>query len=109
MPAVSAMPTTSDPLAVGPAYDACADRINYSGDLMSRNSRVLNTRIGALFGKRVAVTDATRLDLDAHLPCGRLRDFALDQFKGAIGLGNLHNSHLRHIFLDSHSSNVSDH
>src|SRR2546421_106390 len=63
---VSAVPTNSDPLRFGPAHDAGADRINNAGDLMSRNSRILNTREGALFGKRVAMADATRLDLDAH-------------------------------------------
>jgi hypothetical protein len=68
---------------------------------MSWNSRILDTWIGALFGQRVAMTDATRLNLNAHLPLGRFRDFTLDEFKGAIGFGNLDNTHLRHIFLDS--------
>ena len=31
--AVSAVPTDSDPLALGPAHDACADSINNAGDL----------------------------------------------------------------------------
>src|SRR5947209_5956109 len=47
--------------------NARADRINDSGDLMARHTRILNARIAALFGQRVAVADTARLDLDAYL------------------------------------------
>ena len=103
VPAVSAMPTDSDPLTLGPAHDACADRINNSGNLMSRDSRVLNTWEGTLLGQRVAVADATRLDLDAYPPGGRLRNFTFDKFKLTIRLSNLDDAHLLHELSFSHA------
>ena len=96
VPAVSAVPTDADPLALGPADDAGADRIDDSGDLMSRNSRVLNTREGPFLGQRVAMADAARLDLDAYPPGGRLRNLSFDKLKGTIRLSNMHDAHLRH-------------
>jgi hypothetical protein len=96
MPAVSTVPADSDALAFAPTHDAGADRINDSSDLVSGYSRVLNTRVGSFLGQRVAMADATRLDLDTNLSDSRLRNFSFDKFKGTIGLGNLHDAHLRH-------------
>src|SRR5262245_5190566 len=50
-PAVSAVPANSDPLARRPPGDVHADRVDYSGDLMSRNPRVLDARPGSFFCK----------------------------------------------------------
>src|SRR2546423_1694582 len=96
VPAVAAVPADADTLPLGPVRDARADRVNDSRDFMSRHARVLNARIAALFRQRVAVADAAGLDLDAHLSGNRLRDFALDEFKRAVRLTDLHDTHLRH-------------
>jgi hypothetical protein len=44
VPAVSTIPPHSDPLARRPFGNAWADGINHSDDLVSWNSRVLDTR-----------------------------------------------------------------
>ena len=93
---MSAVPADSDALSLCPAGDACPDRINYSSDLMAGDARVLDARPESLFCKGVAVADATGFDLDAHLSGDRLRDFAFNEFKRAIGLSNLYGTHLRH-------------
>src|SRR2546423_3657114 len=92
------MPTNSNSLARAPTDNAFANLINDSGDLMSRNSRILKTRIKPFLGQRVAMADATRLDLDPHLTVAGRRNLSFDKFKGTIRPGNLYGSHLRHGF-----------
>jgi hypothetical protein len=96
VPAVSAVPADSDPLAHRPASDAWTDCINYSSDLMSRDARILDTRPESFLCKRIAVADATGFDLDSHPPGVRLWNFSFDNLKGAIRFSNLHDTHLRH-------------
>jgi hypothetical protein len=93
VPAVSAVPADSDPLAWCPPGDACPDRIDDSGDLMSWDPRVLDARPDSLLCKEVAVADATRLNLDAHEPSPGLWDVAFNELKGAFRLSDLHDTH----------------
>ena len=73
------MPTNSDPLAGGPSGDFPADRIDDAGNLMSRNSRILDAGPESLLGKGVAVANAAGLDFDTHAAIARLGDFAFTQ------------------------------
>jgi len=92
--AVAAVPADSDPLALRPSGDACAHRVNDSGDFMSWDPRVLNAWPRSLLGHGIAVTDSTSLNLDAHVSNAGLRDFAFNNFKGSIRASDLHDTHL---------------
>jgi hypothetical protein len=93
MPAVSAVPGDSDPLAWCPPGDVWADRIDDAGDLMAWDPRVLDAGPDALLCKGVAVADATSLNLDAHGSGPGLWDVAFNKLKGALPLGDLHDTH----------------
>jgi hypothetical protein len=95
MPAVSAVPAHTDPLARSPFGNACANFINDPGNLMPGNPRVLYWPY-SLLGYGVAVADAARLDFDAHGSIAGFRDFAFNEFKGALRLGHLNSSHRCH-------------
>ena len=95
MSAVTAMPAHSDPLAQRPSGDVWTDRIDDSRNLVPRNARILEAGPGSLLGKRVAVADAAGLDFDAHRTRAGPRDFALDEFQGAIRADDLYDAHRR--------------
>jgi len=59
------VPADSYPLALAPTHNIGADSINDSGDLMSRDARVLDAWEDAVLDYRVAMADTTRLDFDA--------------------------------------------
>jgi hypothetical protein len=90
------MPADSDPLALCPAGNACTDRVDDSGDFMSRNPRVLNARPRSLLGHGIAVADATSLDFYPHLSSAGLWDIAFNELKGATSVSYLHDSHHWH-------------
>jgi len=94
--AVSAMPADADSLAWCPSNDACPDRVNNSGDLMSRDPRVLNARPGSFLCERITVANATSLNLDAHQTRSGFGDFTFNNFPRPIGTSDLHDTHLRH-------------
>jgi hypothetical protein len=81
-------------LALCPSNNAFANRINNSGDFMSRNPRVLNARPHSLLGQGIAVADATGVDLYTHVSDAGLRDLAFNEFKGATSVTDLHGTHL---------------
>ena len=88
------MPTNPNPLPPRPSGDAWPDGIDQSDDLMSRYTRVLNSRKRSFPDQRVAVADPAGLDLDSHRSIGWLWNLALDDFKGCIRAWNLHDAHL---------------
>jgi hypothetical protein len=92
--AVPAVPADSDPLALYPSDNAYADRVNYSGDFMSRNPRVLDTRPHSLLGHGITVANSTSLNLYTHMPGTRICDLAFNEFKWAAGTSYLNDSHL---------------
>jgi len=61
---------------------------------MAWNARILQAGPVAFFHHRIAVADAAGFDFDAHLSSSGLRDFAFNEFKGAIRVSNLHDTHL---------------
>jgi hypothetical protein len=97
--AVPAVPADADALAGFPADDAGADGVDHADQLMARDARVLNAGEQAVFGHRVAVADAAGVYLDPHGAGGWLGDIALDDFKGAFGMGDLDGTHLGHDLL----------
>jgi hypothetical protein len=94
--AVPAVPADSDPVALCPSSYAFADRVDDSGDFMSRHPRVPDARPCSLLGHGIAVADATSIDLYTHVSSDGLCDLAFNEFKGATGLSDLHDSHLWH-------------
>src|SRR5215469_3690821 len=60
---------------------------------MPRNPWILNSGPEAFFHKNVAVTDATSLHLNSHLPWARIWDLTLNDFEIAAWLRDLCNSH----------------
>jgi len=92
--AVSAMPADADSLAWCPSNDACPHCVDNSGDLMSRNTRVLDARPGSFLCERITVANATSFNLDTHRSGAGLWNLTLDNFKRPIWASNLHNMHL---------------
>src|SRR5207302_11389843 len=60
------------------------------------DARILEARPAALLGKRIAVADATSLDLYTHRSGSGLRDFALNDLERAFRVRDLCDTHLRH-------------
>ena len=95
--AVAAVPADAHPLARLPSGDAGADRVDHPGHLMAGDARVLDSREEPLLGDRIAVADAAGLHPDPHRPGTRLRDRPLDDLEGAVGAGDLRDTHHRHV------------
>jgi len=96
MPAMSAVPPDPYSLAWRPSGDAGANRIDHPCHLMTRNSRVLNSRKSSLFDQRIAVADAACLHLDSDRSRTRFRYRPFNEFKGPIRVRDLCNTHRRH-------------
>jgi hypothetical protein len=93
--AVSAVPSHADSLPGLPQSHVGADRVDTSGNFVARDSGILETRPEPFLHQRIAVTNAARLDLDAHLTAGGLGDWALDDFEISTGFADLHCFHRR--------------
>jgi len=93
---MAAVPADPGPLASRPTGNPFADRIDDSGDFMSRHPRVLDARPYSLLGHGIAVADAASLDFYTHLSNAGLFDLAFNEFKGAAGTSDLHDTHLCH-------------
>jgi hypothetical protein len=65
---LAAVPTYTYALAFVPYRNSAADRIDDPGDLVPRNARVHDAGPHAFFREDIAMTDATGLYFDAHLP-----------------------------------------
>ncbi len=72
------MPSDADPLAGFPLRDSGTDLIDDSDHFMSRNAWVLDPRKQSFFDDRIAVTNTTRLNLNADPPSLWLRNFTFD-------------------------------
>ena len=96
--AIAAEPADSHPLANLPGGDAGPDRVDAARYLVAWDDRVFDARKRARDGEDVAVADAARLDLDAHLAGAWLGHWPLYQLKGGVGLGNLDSTHGKLLF-----------
>lgn len=96
MPAMTAVPAHADPHAAFPTGDITAYRIDEPDDLVPGHARIVYAGKSTGHREHIAVTDAARLHLDAHLAWPRCRNVTLDDFEGGIGLGNLDYFHSRH-------------
>src|SRR5438105_5672574 len=94
--AVAAVPTDAHALAGLPSGHPGPDGVDASGDLVPGHARQLEPGEGASLDHRVAVTDATCLDLDADLSRSRLGDLPVHQLERCPGLRNLDGLHGRH-------------
>src|SRR6266576_1582958 len=75
---MSAMPANADTLPAFPIRHAITDCMNASRDFMTRHTWILKPGPEAVFDNKIAVTNATRLHLHAHLSATWLRNFAFD-------------------------------
>src|SRR5262249_60196823 len=86
----SALPASARPFSNrGPA----AEFVNDARDFVSRNAGILDTGPLAVLRQHVAVAHPTGLDLDAHLPCARLRNLARHDLEIGSRPGNLGRLH----------------
>jgi hypothetical protein len=92
--AVPAVPSHAYPLTGLPQGNVCANRIDASGNLVARHSRILNSRPETFFDELVAVAQAAGFHLDAYLPASRLRRRTLNDFEITSGLADLNGFHL---------------
>jgi hypothetical protein len=75
---MAAMPADANALPFLPCGDVVADGIDASGDFMPWHAGILQPRPETVLDKHVAVANAARLDLHAHVPSVRLRNNTLD-------------------------------
>ena len=89
-------PAHTDPLPGGPADDAGTDRVDGTGNLVTRNPGEGKAWPLTFHGKTVTVTHPAGLDTDPHLALRRLRHLALNRFKRTATLRHLYRPHLSH-------------
>src|SRR6185312_12674550 len=85
--AMSAMPTNAHALSHGPSTHMISDRVNRSGDFVTRHPWVLDARKRSFFGKGVAVTDATGRNFYSHRCGARLWISRSTSSNGPFGRG----------------------
>jgi hypothetical protein len=103
---MSAVPTDADALPFLPSFDARADGIDYTGDLMPRNPWILQAWPQAIFRQHVTVTDATGLNPDEHVSFAGLWHIPFDKFKRTTRLSHLYCFHRPHRFLPLKDANA---
>jgi hypothetical protein len=96
---IPAVPTNTDPLTFLPLRDPGTDGIYDSDHFVSGNARVLDPRKQSFFDYRIAMTNATRLNLDSDPPSLRLRNVTLNDLQRSFRVGDLYCTHfVLHIF-----------
>jgi hypothetical protein len=95
-PAVAAVPSDTDPLAASPSDHSRADGVNRTGNLMTRDARVLNAGPKALFDQRITMADAARRHFDPDRSRRRLGDRSFNNLKRSPRARNLCYSHCCH-------------
>jgi hypothetical protein len=78
---MSTMPAYAYPLTIFPGCNTHANFIDNTGDLMPRDSRILQTWPNPLLHDHVTMTNPTGLHFNADLVCSRCWDLLLDYFK----------------------------
>jgi hypothetical protein len=69
---MSALPSDSNPIADFPRPSVFSKRIDHAGDLVPGGTWISDSRKEALFGYRVAMTNAAGLDFDSYLSGARI-------------------------------------
>lgn len=90
---MSTVPADAHALAGLPKRHVCADRVYASGDFMSGNSRILNSRRVAFLYQYVAMANSARFNLDADLGATWLRNWTFHHFESGTGFANLNRFH----------------
>jgi hypothetical protein len=75
---MSAVPAHANSLALAPIRDAGADRIDASGDFVTRHTWILKSRPEPVFNEHIAVADAACFHFHPDLPGARFREVAFD-------------------------------
>src|SRR5262245_5388992 len=92
---MSPMPADSNALPLPPCDHVVADGIDVSRDFMTWYTWIRKPRPETVFDKHVAVANAARFYLHAHLPSARLRNNTLDQFPISTRFADLRRLHCR--------------
>ena len=87
--AESAVPADAHSLSGFPARDVGTNRIDHADHFVSGNARILDARKETVLRHRIAVADATSLDLDSHKAGAGLGNVAFDNFQGTARRGRL--------------------
>src|SRR4051812_35087738 len=98
---MTAMPADSDSLTLRPWHDIASDRVDATGNFMTRHTWILNARPETVLHQDIAVANATRLHFHANLPRAWLRNFALHQFPIPAGFADLRRLHFHNLFFPS--------
>ena len=94
--AMPAMPADSDRLTGCKSSDTRPDRVERADHLVPRHPRKGDARKQPFLGETVAVTHATRLNLDPHLAGAGFGDVAFDDLERSVRVRNLGHAHLGH-------------
>ena len=78
---MAAVPADSGALADTPLRDFLTHRIDQADDFVARHDGVLEARPMAFFAKRVAVTNAARLDADTDVTSAGCGHFSGNDFE----------------------------
>ena len=90
---MSAVPAYADALTFFPLRHIAANRIDASGNFMTRHSWILQTGPKSLFDEHVAVANPARLHFHANLAGARLGNLAFHQFPSATRFADLRRFH----------------
>src|SRR5580704_3078146 len=99
--AVSTVPSDADSIANFPFTHFFADSLEQPGNLVSRRSRIGDSRPRSILRKRIAMTDSARLNLNPDLPARWLDDFFVNELEGTFWLFD---SNGFHVFVSTCSS-----
>jgi hypothetical protein len=87
------MPADADTLPLLPVSNPFTQFVDDARYFVSWDAGILNAWPQTFYCEYITVADTTGEDLNAHLPCTRLGDLALDDLEIGFGLGNLRNLH----------------
>jgi hypothetical protein len=90
MPAV---PTNAHALTGFPLRHVSPHCVNAARNFVSGHPRILNARKVPFFHQHIAMTNAARFDLNAHLAASGLRNGAVNEFEISTGFTDLNGFH----------------
>jgi hypothetical protein len=91
---MSAVPPHADALALLPHRHTRSNGIDYTGDFMARDARVMQPRPVSFLYKDVAMANTASLYLDADGMRPRFRHLTIHCLERAARTTDLHHSHL---------------
>jgi hypothetical protein len=95
------MPAYAHALAHFPGLDAISQGVDYAGDFMTGDARILDTRPTPFFREKIAVTNPAGFDAKPNLARTWLGDLPLHDLKRPARFWDLCCFHGRHARLDA--------